>query len=246
MPVLSLALICGCIPLLCQAMEADYSWDEDELTAQARPYDSIDSLEGFNRGMHEFNTVVDGVLLDPLAETYHYVFPRFVRNRVFNFLENIESPVVFANSVLQADSQNSFVTFWRFFFNSTLGVAGLFDIATEFGVPQRNNEDFGQTLGVWGVGHGSYLVLPIMGPSSLRDTTGRVVDVIINPFTHWLKPWQSVAVNAARAIDTRDRLDPYIERIYRTSLDPYATFRTLYLQRRNAVLANQRPAQDSY
>jgi len=197
-----------------------------------------DPLEGFNRAMHSFNEVVDNIVLGPVAKIYKAVLPQYAQNRVYNFLDNVEAPVVFINSLLQGDPQNLFVTFWRFVFNTTLGVGGIFDIATELGVPQRSDEDFGQTLGVWGVGQGAYLELPIIGPSSLRDAPGRVIDIFLNPFTYALEPAESVAIGVTRAVDTRARLDRYIDQVNTTSLDPYATFRSLYLQRRAALVSN--------
>ena len=210
---------------------------------EARAGDN-DPLEGLNRAIHDFNDVVDLIILDPLAETYDYILPEFAQTGVFNFLENIGAPVVFVNSLLQGDPQNVFVTFWRFVFNTTLGVGGVFDIATELGVPERQAEDFGQTLGVWGVGPGPYLVMPIFGPSSLRDAPGKIIDTIINPFTYGLKPAETVAINVTDAIDTRARLDRFIDQVNSSSLDSYATFRSLYFQRRQALVNNFADAEE--
>lgn len=209
----------------------------DDYLAEA-PVDN-DPLEGLNRGIYRFNKVVDSVVWRPTSKVYKAVFPKVARNRVTCFLDNIEAPVIFINSVLQGDPQNSFVTFWRFVFNSTFGVLGLFDIATEFGMPPRNSEDFGQTLAVWGVGDGPYLVLPVLGPSNLRDTVGLVVNILTNPFTYTLKDRESIQIAITRGIDARARFGKLIDNTYETSLDPYSTFKSLYLQRRDALIRNQ-------
>ena len=101
-----------------------------------------------------------------------------------------------------------------------------------------HKEDFGQTLGAWGMGPGPYLVLPLIGSSSLRDAPGRVIDILINPFTYGLKPFESAAIGISRAIDSRARYDRFINQVYDSSLDPYATFRSLYFQRRQALVNN--------
>ncbi len=237
-PFLLLAFMVLILPFSVQADDSEFEADDYLSFTQEVRSGPNDPLEGMNRTIHGFNGFVDWALLDPLAETYNYVMPQFAQNRVYDFLENIEAPVVFVNSLLQGDPENVFVTFWRFVLNSTLGVAGLFDIATELGMPERNEEDFGQTLGVWGVGSGPYLVVPLLGPSSLRDLPGRVVDIFINPLTYSLDFPESVVPTAARVIDTRVRLDKYIDQVNNSSLDPYATFRSLYVQRREALVNN--------
>lgn len=233
------------LPFMAMADDDDEFESDDYLSfsQEARPVNN-DPLEGINRAVHEFNDVLDLLILEPVSEVYSFVLPKVAQNTVFNFLENIEAPVVFANSILQGDPQNVFVTFWRFVFNTTLGVGGLFDVATELGIPERNHEDFGQTLGVWGVGQGPYLVIPFLGPSTLRDFPGRIIDIIINPFTYALKPGESTALTITNIIDTRARLDRFIDQVNESSLDPYATFRSLYLQRRQALVNNFADAEE--
>lgn len=222
-------------------VDDDYLDEIDYAQEGHFPASDIDHAEGLNRAIFGFNKAVDQAVLRPVSEVYRFVFPRVARDRVTSFFSNLRSPVVFLNSVLQGDPQNSFVTLWRFIFNSTLGVAGLFDIATELGVPERNEEDFGQTLGVWGVGHGTYIVLPIIGSSSLRDTVGFAVDILTNPFTYVFTndDGLTIAMVSGQVIDTRTRFGKFIDNTYETSLDPYATFRSLYLQRREAQLGNR-------
>lgn len=210
---------------------------EDDYLAQ-RPNGISDPLEGLNRGIFWVNRGVDTVVLRPVAKAYEFAVPEFGRKRVSNFLDNLGGPLVTFNSLLQGDPQNMFVSFWRFTFNSTLGVAGLFDIATEFGVPQQNDEDFGQTLGVWGVASGPYLVLPLFGPSTLRDAVGLGVDMLVDPFTYAPKSHERYKILAVRVVDTRARFGRLIDDTYESSLDPYATFRSLYLQHREAEVTN--------
>lgn len=242
---LLITLVVAFLPLAASAYDDEEFESDDYLNfSQEARAGNNDPLEGMNRAFHDFNEVADQIILEPASELYSFAVPQVARTSIYNFLENIEAPVIFANSILQGDPQNVFVTFWRFVFNTTLGVGGLFDIATEFGMPERNHEDFGQTLGVWGVGQGAYLVLPLLGPSSLRDAPGKIIDVLINPFTYALKPAESTAIFATRAIDTRARLDRYIDQVNETSLDPYATFRSLYLQRRQALVNNFADAEE--
>lgn len=134
-----------------------------------------DPLEEANRRVYKFNAKLDRHLLIPVVEAYEEVTPGFVRKRVSSFFLNLGEVNTFANSVLQGRVGKAIPTFARFLINSTVGVAGLFDVATELGIP-RQSEDFGQTLGSWGIGSGPYLVLPALGPSNLRDTVGTVLD----------------------------------------------------------------------
>lgn len=226
------------IPLSAQAGSDEFEANDYLSFSKQGQASNIDPLEGINRTVRDFNAMADLLVLRPVSGAYTAIMPQFARTSIYNFLENIQAPVVFVNSILQGDAQNVFVTFWRFVFNTTLGVGGLFDIATDLGIPERNSEDFGQTLGVWGIGQGAYLELPLLGPSSLRDAPSMVIDVLINPFTYALKSSESYAIVAARTVDTRARLDKYISQTNDTSIDPYATFRSLYLQHRKGLVNN--------
>ena len=142
-----------------------------------------DPIEPVNRAIFSFNMFLDRYLLEPVARAYRFVTPEAARRSVANFLANLRSPVIFANDALQGERERAGITLGRFMINTTLGVAGLFDPATSFGYP-RHDEDFGQTLGVWGVASGPYLMLPLLGPSNGRDTVGKVGDYFINPLNH--------------------------------------------------------------
>lgn len=138
-----------------------------------------DPWEGFNRSMYRFNFYFDTYLFLPVVESYEYVTPVFLQERVSNFYNNIGEVKTFTNNLFQLKPVDSMTTLARFLTNSTLGIGGLFDPATSFGL-ERNSQDFGKTLGYWGVASGPYLVLPVLGPSSLRDTGGLAVDSAIN------------------------------------------------------------------
>jgi phospholipid-binding lipoprotein MlaA len=141
------------------------------------PIDVYDPIEGFNRSVYKFNARFDEFVYLPIVNAYETVTPDYVETRVSNFFANIDNITTFANSVLQADIEKAVQTFWRFAFNTTVGILGLYDPATYLEIP-NHKEDFGQTLGRWGVSDGAYIVLPIIGPSNARDTTGLAVDTV--------------------------------------------------------------------
>lgn len=199
-----------------------------------------DPLEPFNRTMHGFNRVADKVVLRPVASGYRAIMPEKGREMVTNFLQNLYTPVEFTNSVLQADPQNSFTHLWRFLINSSFGVAGLFDPATELGLKARHT-DFGQTLALYGVDSGAYVVLPFFGPSSIRDGIGRGVDTLINPITY-LDDKITYSVAGATAIDWRSNNMSLLDDVYNDSLDPYATFRSGWTQKRAADIRRAKAA----
>ncbi len=141
------------------------------------PADVYDPLEGFNRGVYKFNAVFDEFIFLPVVDAYETITPEFARTGVTNFFTNIGEIITFANEVLQFKIEAAGMTVFRFVANSTVGLFGLFDVTSYEGIP-RTKEDFGQTLGVWGAGEGPYLVLPILGPSNVRDATGWATDTV--------------------------------------------------------------------
>jgi phospholipid-binding lipoprotein MlaA len=200
-----------------------------------------DPLETYNRGMFAVNEAVDTVLIRPIATGYRYIAPDAVRTRVGNVSDNLYEPVSMINAFLQGDFTQGMTSFWRFMINSTVGLAGMHDVAAVAGLQPRR-EDFGQTLAVWGVGSGPYIVLPIFGPSNLRDVGGKVADWFMDPVNYALRQdgtdWTLYGVRGAQALVMRERyLDP-IDDIYSSSLDPYASFRSIYEQRRAAEISN--------
>lgn len=205
--------------------------------------DRGDPLEPLNRAIYRFNYVADGLVLRPAASIYRGVLPEQGQTMVSNALVNLYTPVTFFNSVLQADPHNSFAALWRFLLNSTFGVLGLFDFASETGLTMRT-ADFGQTLAIYGAGTGPYIVLPIIGPSNGRDAVGRVADAFINPFNYVSNEF-TVAMWTATAVEKRAANMQWIDDAYASSLDPYSTFKSGYTQHRASAIARAKAARSS-
>ena len=201
-----------------------------------------DPWENLNRGTFAFNEKFDKYLLSPLAKGYRLIFPSEVRTGVRNFLNNLSEPWSSINSILQGDLKNTGNSLARFLINSTIGVLGIFDVATAIGF-ENQKEDFGQTLAVHGVGPGPYLVLPFLGPSTLRDAIGKVTALFGDPVTlalernnkdEWI--WIGMAI---KGVDFREQNLEKIDNLNATSVDFYATLRSLYLERRSSMIRNQ-------
>ena len=208
-----------------------------------RTPEAEDPWENFNRGTFVFNQKFDKYLLAPLAKGYRFVFPSEIRTGVRNFLSNLGEPWSSINSALQGNFKNTGNTLARFVINSTLGILGIFDVATAVGF-EKQKEDFGQTLAVHGVGPGPYLVLPFLGPSTVRDAIGKVSSMYADPITlalernnrdEWI--WIGMAV---KGIDFREQNLEKIDNLNATSVDFYATLRSLYLERRSSMIRNQK------
>lgn len=201
-----------------------------------------DPFEKQNRSMLRTNQWLDRNLVYPSAVAYAAVVPPKARDRVHDFLMNLDLPVTFANDLLQGEFDRAGKSFYRFGVNSTLGVGGLWDVATGFGVP-NHYEDFGQTLAVWGVPDGAYLMLPMFGPSNPRDAFGRVADFYLDPFTYvHMKQhiWWQAARTYGSYLDLRARNLQTLTGIERGSLDYYASVRSLYRQSRQKEISNGR------
>ena len=208
------------------------------LTACTGPAEK-DNLESYNRAVFAFNDGVDTVLLRPVASGYRFITPEPIRDRLGNVSSNLGEPVNMLNAFLQGDVNQGFTSFWRFLINSTVGLAGLHDVAADAGLAARE-EDFGQTLAVWGANEGDYIVLPIFGPSTTRDVFGKVADIASSPWTYVPEErWSRIGIAAGQGIVAREKLLDPIDDIYATSLDPYASFRSIYLQRRAGEIANE-------
>jgi phospholipid-binding lipoprotein MlaA len=190
-----------------------------------------DPYEGFNRGVYKFNDTLDRAALKPIAKGYRKVTPGFVRAGVGNVLSNLEYPGTFVNQFLQGKWVLGFRDTGRFLLNSTLGVAGLFDVATPLGL-EKNDEDFGQTLAFWGVSSGPFVNLPLLGPSSMRDAPSRAVDWFTNPLQYAEIPWEAEwGERAINVVHSRSELLPLDETLQRT-YDPYAFIRDAWAQQR--------------
>jgi phospholipid-binding lipoprotein MlaA len=197
-----------------------------------------DPFEPTNRAVFDFDIQVDHAVARPLAKFYRSAVPQFAREGVHNALTNLNAPVVFTNDVLQGESEKATDTLGRFVINSTVGVAGLIDVAGRIGIPSHNN-DFGITMGKWGAQEGSYLVLPFAGPKPPRDLVGTGVDVAFDPTTYmtWNNYTLYMIVRTGMGVlDERAANIDSVESIERSSIDFYATTRNLYRQHRNAQI----------
>ncbi|WP_409522611.1 MlaA family lipoprotein [Nitrincola sp. MINF-07-Sa-05] len=193
---------------------------------------NIDPLEGFNRALFSFNDGVDRAAIKPLTQTYRYVMPDVAQMGVTNFFGNLRDLRTLLNNLLQGKFHNASEDFVRLSFNTVWGVGGLFDVATPLGIP-KNNEDFGQTLGYWGVNSGPYIVLPLLGPSTFRDTAGLVPDMMVDPVRYVDDRALRNSLHAVRILDTRSQLMDS-ERLI--SGDRYSFVRDAYLQRREFLV----------
>ncbi|MCB1734987.1 MAG: VacJ family lipoprotein [Gammaproteobacteria bacterium] len=196
-----------------------------------------DPLEPLNRGIYSFNETFDRALMKPVSQAYKAVTPDVVDKGVTNFFNNIDDVSVMINNVLQLKLVNALSDLSRIMVNTSFGILGVFDVATMWGL-EKHDEDFGQTLGYWGMGTGPYLVLPIFGPSNVRDGVGFVAEWYIDPVAH-VHPerdrWVAVIL---RAIDTRADLLTATDVLDEVAYDPYQTLRDSYLQRRAYLVAD--------
>ena len=208
-----------------------------------------DPLEPTNRALFSVHQAIDGAVLQPVARGYRAAVPPPVREGVRNALGNLRSPVIFINDVAQGEAGRARDTLTRFMLNSTIGLAGIFDVAADMGLP-GHTEDFGQTFATAGVPEGPFLFIPVLGPSNPRDIVGFGAGIAANPFTYLT--FGSDAANYAydygipvtTAVDTREGLLDPIDEVNRTSLDPYATLRSAYRQLRAREISNAGAVRD--
>ncbi|MDD2884608.1 MAG: VacJ family lipoprotein [Dechloromonas sp.] len=205
--------------------------------AQGNPQDPYES---FNRAMFSANEVIDQYALRPLARVYDVATPLPVKASVGNFFGNAGDLMVGVNNALQGKVSSAGNDFARLLINSTLGIFGLFDVASELGY-YRNDEDFGQTLAVWGVDSGAYLYLPIFGPRTLRDTAGLLVDSFSDPVGQIDEVALRNSVRGLRIVDLRAGLLPADKVVEEAALDKYSYIRAAYLQRRTSQIYDGRP-----
>lgn len=190
-----------------------------------------DPWEKMNRGTFAFNEAADKWVIEPVAKGWDFVLPEFAQKGVANFFENLRAPAYVANNLLQGEVEHGYLELWRFLLNSTVGVAGFVDVASMAGWPDHP-QDFGLTLGRWGVPHGPYVVLPIFGPSTVRDTVGLGGDAVISVYSYFVPIYVPIA---ARATDLLNKRAIYLEEIAqsrREAFDFYVFVRNAYLQNR--------------
>ena len=227
------------------------SFDEDQQMAEPDP------LEPMNRAFFNFNRVLDGILLKPLAIGYDRILPSPVKDGVTNFIDNLFAPLSVVNYTLQGEGQKTLETFSRFLINTTFGIFGLVDVAKEIGFPSEP-ATFNQTLATWGVETGPYLMVPFVGPSSFRGTYGMVADCFLNPLYYVVhnkhrqgnrygqQVYLMYALYGLDVISRRSQLIDALNDIERNSLDPYVTIRNIYFQKQAEMernIRNRRPRQ---
>ncbi len=200
-----------------------------------------DPYEGFNRKVFTFNERLDKAVLKPVAKGYEKVLPQFVRSGVTHFFNNLGMVVTTFNDAIQLKGRKVPLDIARFTTNLTFGIFGLIDVATELGIENRQ-EDFGQSLGYWGVGSGPYIVLPFFGPSSARDAPGLAVDFVVSPFYYWEDEtgvqWGLLAVDT---VNTRANLLPAEKFLDETGVERYTFLRDVYLRRREYLIYDGNP-----
>ncbi len=212
---------------------------------QRAEYDAVnDPLEPMNRTIFDVNDFLDTYLIRPAAISYRYIVPEFVRNRIAGILSNMKEPVIFANNLLQGEFGRAGTTVERFGINSTLGLAGMWDVAEAWDMNQQTG-DFGQTLYSWGINAGPYLVLPLFGPSNFRDAIGLGADSAASPWSHIARidsnvtaTREQIAEFTATGLTRRtENLDAY-DSLKKSSIDFYAQLRSVYRQYRDKELGN--------
>ena len=225
----------------CLAAESDsVKTDSEDFETSNYEDEIFDPLEPINRAIFSFNNVADRVILEPVAKGYKKL-PSPIQSGISNFINNLKLPLVVVNQLLQGQGKNAVESTGRFVVNSTVGLFGLVDVAEKVGLEQKQ-EDFGQTLATWGVGDGFYLVLPIFGPSNVRDTAGMVLTYVTDPINAYAvsegETWILPLRTATNAIDQRSKIIDEVNALRNNSLDYYSAVRSSYYQNRNAAILN--------
>jgi phospholipid-binding lipoprotein MlaA len=205
-----------------------------------------DCFESVNRATFKFNQVLDGVIFKPIAKAYR-ILPSPVKSGTNNLLDNLSSLITIPNNILQGEIRKAGVNTGRFVINSTIGIFGIFNVAEKIGFSEYVREDYGQTLGTYGVGAGCYLVLPVLGPSTIRDTAGSFLNVLggdpwynasVKGNNEFLTDTQFYQTKIANGINFRSNNMEALENLEKNSMDFYASIRSLYLQDRQQKIAN--------
>jgi len=233
--VLALLLCCGG----CAATTPTASTTADDADTEHDPAEPV------NRAIFKVNVAADHAVMRPVAQAYADHVPEGVQKGIHNVVQNLKEPAVAVNDALQGNAKQAWQSVQRLAVNSTVGVAGIFDVASQLGLPSHK-ADFGQTLAVWGVGEGPFVELPLLGPSNARDTVGTAVDMALNPLTFVggaPETYAGVATGSANVVDTRSQHLHDLDELERNSLDYYATLRSVYRQHRDAeISAAKQPA----
>ena len=227
-----------------EAIEPAAGPSGSEQIAQAADNGINDPLEDVNRAILEFNEFVQALILRPVAEIYVLMIPDVARDAIQAALDNLRSPVVLANDLLQGEMDRAWDTTQRMVINSTVGVGGLVDVADKWGI-KKHSEDLGQTFAVWGVGEGFYLVLPFLGPSNPRDAVGKFLDSFLDPLSHYADNTNREEISYTRTflggVDEFSRVMDDLQKLKETSVDYYAALRSVARQKREADIRNGTP-----
>lgn len=194
-------------------------------------YEIVDPYEHFNRAMFQVNLTLDHTILQPASLFYKKTIPTWGRERVSNFVGNLKSPLTLMNNFIQGDIDAAGKTFWRFFINSTFGIGGLVDFAGGFGLTE-DQQTFGDSFAHYGVYYGAYLMLPIIGPTTVRDGSGKVFDVTLDPTNLVFTRNEQIAISATNTLVKRTEYLDLSNTLEETSLDYYAAVRSMYIQYR--------------
>ncbi|MDR1975792.1 MAG: VacJ family lipoprotein [Campylobacteraceae bacterium] len=215
--------------------------DEDDFEAEFAVKEEFDPFRGYNRAMTAFNDAAFRYVLIPAADGYRKVVPKGARMSIGHFFDNLFFPLRFANNLLQGKVVNALGETGRFIINTTVGFLGFADVADEIYGIKQHDEDFGQTLAVWGIPAGYHIVLPILGPSNMRDLAGAVVDYTVNPvdWKDWGVVddyWQSTGINAFRTLNGMAEFAPMYEAMTKDAIDLYPFMKNMYEQRREKLI----------
>ena len=202
----------------------------------------MDPLEDRNRSIYAFNENLDEAIIEPAADGYAYIIPNFLQKGLNNFFDNINYPITIINQVLQGNIEKSLQDTLRFSVNTSIGIFGLFDPASSMGLPEHD-EDFGQTLAVWGVKEGPYLMLPFIGPKTLRSLTGDLTDVLFNPLLNIDDTNLKIKTNLINILQDRSDLSGLEEELD-NSFDPYQYIKDSYIQNRKYKIHNGNTSED--
>ena len=203
------------------------------------PEQVIDPLEPINRAIFDFNDVVDTLIFRPVAAVYGFIAPDLVKRSVRNFFANLNAPVILANDLLQLTFEDAGITTARFAINTTVGLLGFFEVASDFGLPPHH-ADFGQTLHSYGVGQGLFVMVPLLGPSTARDAIGSLVDTLFQPANYFLETPQDLGLALVEGISRRESLIVALDDLRENSIDFYAALRGAYYQDRATELRKGR------
>ena len=229
-----------------QFIDENYSSSYVEPSITDQDYTTFDPYETTNRKMFAFNQAVDKAILKPMAQAYRDIVPEGGRESIRNFLRNLESPTILFNDILQGEEERASNTVNRFVINSSIGFFGFGDPATDMGYP-RHTEDFAQTLAIYGVESGPYIVSPLFGPSTPRHIAGRVVDFAVHPLTWYLQNQNDgyrFSYGITEAVVAREELLDVLDDIEANSTDYYVSVRNMYMQRRMNEISNGVPSDE--